>query len=323
VAVNLTIPWDIDWLPDGSLLVTERPGQLLKVTPRHSVVSVQGVAHVGEGGLLGLAVHPDFPQNQFIYLYLTAATPEGLTNRVDRYRLIDDRLTDPRTILSNIPGARFHDGGRIVFGPDKLLYITTGDAGHEDEAQNTQSLAGKILRITDEGSVPADNPFGNAVYTYGHRNPQGLAWDNQGRLWSSEHGRSGLQSGFDEINLIERGKNYGWPIIQGDETRAGMESPRLHSGASSTWAPGGLVAHDTVLIFTGLRGESIYTAQVQQGNNLAHLRSHFTQEFGRLRTIKQGPDDLLYVTTSNKDGRGTPAADDDKIIRLSPGALNL
>ena len=320
VAEDLTIPWEIAWLPSGEMLVTERPGRLLKIGANRSVIPISGVAHVGEGGLQGLALHPKFTENQWLYLYLTTRAGEGLINRVERYRLDGNRLVDRTTILDSIPGAQFHDGGRLAFGPDNLLYITTGDAGQPALAQDTQSLAGKILRVRDDGSTPPDNPFSNAVYSFGHRNPQGLAWDDEGQLWATEHGRSGAQSGFDEINRVERGGNFGWPELEGNETGADRYAPAVHSGATTTWAPAGIVALDDRLYFAGLRGESLYALE-RQGAGVEALTAHFSGEFGRLRAVAIGPAGWLYVTTSNKDGRGEIQTGDDKIIRINPEML--
>lgn len=315
VASHLEIPWEIAFLPDGTMLVTERPGRLVKAMPEKVVIPIEGVRHVGEGGLLGLAVHPDFSRNHFIYLYLTTTVGGGVTNRVERYRLEGNVLSERVVILPNIPGANNHDGGRIAFGPDGNLYITTGDAGNEQSAQDTASLAGKILRLDDDGGTARGNPFGNAVYSYGHRNPQGLAWDENGQLWATEHGRSGLASGFDELNRIEAGKNYGWPVIQGDETRPGMERPVIHSGARDTWAPASAAFVGKSIFFGGLRGEALYEAAVT-GERVA-LTAHFEGQFGRIRAVTLGPDGFLYISTSNRDGRGTVQANDDKIIRVS------
>jgi glucose/arabinose dehydrogenase len=320
VAQDLNIPWELAWLPNGEILVTERPGRLLKIGTDRAVIEIEGVAHVGEGGLQGLALHPDFSKNQWLYLYLTTRAGEGLINRVERYRLEGTELTERTVILDDIPGAQFHDGGRLAFGPDRLLYITTGDAGTPASAQDIKSLAGKILRVKDDGSIPSDNPFNNAVYSYGHRNPQGLAWDRTGQLWATEHGRSGVQTGFDEINTIITGNNYGWPELEGDETGSGRHAPVLHSGATTTWAPAGAAIVDDTLYFTGLRGESLYSARINM-NNLDELTAHYSGDFGRLRAIKTGPDGGLYVTTSNQDGRGNARAGDDKIIRINPSLL--
>lgn len=318
IAENLNIPWEVTFLPNGEILVTERPGTLRKIWPDKKVITVEGVYHVGEGGLLGMALHPDFERTRWIYLYLTTRTDRGLINRVERYYFERDRLTERTVILDSIPGAAYHDGGRIAFGPDGYLYITTGDAGNEDSAQDINSLAGKILRIRDDGTIPRDNPFGNAVYSYGHRNSQGLAWDEQNRLWATEHGRSGVLSGFDELNLIEKGVNYGWPVIQGDEKAEGMRTPMVNSGPNETWAPAGAVYLDNRIFFTGLRGESLYEAKISSDGTVEYIRAHWQGTFGRLRAIQKGPDGYFYLTTSNTDGRGNPRPGDDKLIRINP-----
>jgi glucose/arabinose dehydrogenase len=319
VAENLTIPWEILWLPDGKLLVTERSGNVLLL--REGVtIPIPGVQHVGEGGLLGAALHPDFESNHFVYLYQTTLVDAQLSNRIVRYILKDNDLVLDRVVVSDLPGARNHDGGRIAFGPDGFLYVTVGDAGNEAAAQDRNNLAGSILRYTAEGEVPADNPFGTAVYSYGHRNPQGLAWDEQGNLWSTEHGRSGVRSGYDELNLVLAGMNYGWPDSEGDENREGHVAPKLHSGASTTWAPGGLAYLNGRLYFGGLRGETLYEA-VLEGSEVIELREHLVGEYGRLRTVSVGPDGLLYVTTSNRDGRGSLEPNDDRLLRINPALL--
>lgn len=316
IADQLSIPWEIVFLPGGSeLLVTERTGNLRLIASTSKSIPVSGVEHIGEGGLLGMALHPDFKENQWVYLYLTTRSGENLINRVERYKYDAGALSDKQTILEGIPGASFHDGGRIAFGPDNLLYITTGDAGDEQLAQDTKSLSGKILRVTDVGDTPTDNPFGNPVYSYGHRNPQGIAWDSDGRLWSSEHGRSGLKSGFDEINLIKKGSNYGWPEIEGDEMRDGMVSPALHSGSDETWAPGGLAFADGSLFFGGLRGQTLYQARLD-GDKITSIKSNLTNTYGRIRASVAGQDGRLYISTSNTDGRGEAKQNDDKVISI-------
>ena len=315
VAENLEIPWEVAFLPSGELLVTERPGRLLKIGQDKKVFQISGVRHIGEGGLLGLTLHPDFENNNLIYLYLTSTDNGEVVNRVERYKLENDTLTNREVILEGIGGASNHDGGRIKFSPDGFLYITTGDAQNSKLSQDTNSLNGKILRVTADGEIPSDNPFGNAVYSYGHRNVQGLAWDSEGRLWATEHGRSGILSGLDELNLIEKGKNYGWPDIQGAETKAGMVSPIIHSGASETLAPSGAEFFNGSIFFAGLRGETLYQAKLSEGK-VTSLIKHFSGEYGRLRTVRLGPDGYLYVLTNNRDGRGDPKTDDDKIIRF-------
>jgi glucose/arabinose dehydrogenase len=316
VAEQLEIPWDVEQLPDGDLLVTERPGRLLRIGSDKVVIPIEGVHHRGEGGLLGLALHPDFAQTPWVYLYLTTNEGGTVSNRVERYLLRGSRLESRQVILADIPGALNHDGGQLAFGPDNLLYITTGDAGEEHLAQNTQSLAGKILRLHDDGRVPADNPFSHAVYSYGHRNVQGITWDDQARLWATEHGRSGALSGFDELNLIEQGKNYGWPTIQGDETRSGMEEPSLHSGADATWAPASAAFWDGSIFFGGLRGQALYEAKLGGGG--VQLIAHLHQEYGRIRAVTVGRDGNLYITTSNRDGRGDAKSQDDILVRIPP-----
>lgn len=322
IARNLRIPWDVAFLSNGDLLVTERVGNLLRLTQdgkKDLITGVPKLNSAGEGGLLGLVLHPNFIQNGWLYLYFSSNTFGRTTCRVERYRLDKNQLVEQKIIIDRIPGAPYHDGGRMAFGPDGLLYITTGDAGNERSAQDKQSLAGKILRVHEDGQIPQDNPFKNAVWSYGHRNPQGITWDDRGRLWSTEHGRSGLRSGLDELNIIERGKNYGWPVIHGEETKQGMETPKLQSGPDVTWAPASAAFWNGSIFFGGLRGERLYEADITGARPV--LKEHFTKQFGRIRTVVVGPDGKLYLTTSNTDGRGTPREDDDVIIRVDPQSL--
>lgn len=321
IAENLTIPWEVLFLPDGEILITERPGQLL-LLKRGVTIEVPGVRHIGEGGLLGAALHPDFAENNFIYLYQTTETNVGLTNRIVRYTLAGDVLTLDQVIAADLPGARYHDGGRMAFGLDGYLYVTVGDATEPDEAQDKNSVAGTIIRMTADGEPAPGNPFDSLVYSYGHRNPQGLAWDATGQLWSSEHGRSVGASGYDEINRITAGSNYGWPDSQGDVVARGTEGPARHSTASVTWAPGGLAYYEGSLYLPGLRGETLYEA-VLEGTEIVAWHEHFVGQYGRLRTVVVGPDGFLYLTTSNRDGRGdNVASNDDRLIRIDPAQLN-
>jgi glucose/arabinose dehydrogenase len=320
LAQGLEIPWALGFLPDGSLIFTERAGRVRLIDRQEGLLAepllvIEEVAHRGEGGLLGIAVHPDFANNHFIYLYHTYQADDSLANRVVRFRLEDSTLRDRQILIDGIPGANIHNGGRIKFGPDELLYITTGDAASPDMAQDRDSLDGKILRVNDDGSIPPENPFpGSPVYSYGHRNPQGLAWDARCRLWATEHGSSAT----DELNLIEAGRNYGWPIIRGDEEVSGLESPVAHSDRD-TWAPSGMASYDGSLFFTGLRGQSLYQATIKNGD--VTLSRHLRGRFGRLRDVVIGPDNLLYILTNNRDGRGIPTAEDDQIIRINPEKL--
>ncbi len=315
IVKNMDILWSLDFLPDESLIFTERGGKVFifnlgkDVVPK-MLAEFSDVTSVGEGGLLGIAVHPRFTENNFIYLYHTYSKNGELFNRVIRMKKSGDALVEKKIIVDAIPGAEVHNGGRIKFGLDGMLYITTGDAALSAYAQDIGSLAGKILRINGDGTIPESNPFpGSAVYSYGHRNPQGLAWDSEGNLWATEHGASDS----DEINRIVSGKNYGWPTIRGGQKSAGMESPVLESG-SSTWAPSGAAVFEGSFFFTGLRGQALYELDL----NSRILKTHFNGQFGRVRDVVRGPDNFLYLLTSTRDGRGIPMKGDDQIIRINP-----
>lgn len=319
-AENLHVPWEIAFLPSGGMLFTERSGTLVRIeNGKKTEYTIGDVAEDEEGGLLGLALHPDFTDNHFIYVYYGSKGNAYNRNNVVRFTMDGNQLSDKKIILDDIPGSNHHAGGRIAFGPDGLLYIAVGDSGESRFAQNLDSLAGKILRIRDDGSIPEDNPFGNAVYSYGHRNPQGLAWDDSGRLWSAEHGPSGVPCCHDEINLIEKGKNYGWPDIIGDESDKNMVTPVLQSG-DDTWAPSGLAYWNGRLFFAGLAGEALYGVKINDDGTLT-LSTYFKRKYGRLRAVAVGPDGFLYVSTSNLDGRGTPRKEDDRILRIDPKTL--
>ncbi len=320
VASDLVVPWDVAFLPDGDMLVTERPGTVRRIGAQNAVIDVPAVRHVGEGGLMGMVLHPDFATNQYVYLYFTT-DDGGQSNRIVRFRLVGNELVEDRLIIQDIPSSIYHDGGRMAFGPDGMLYATTGDASQSDLAQDVNSLAGKTLRLKPDGSIPSDNPFGTAVWSYGHRNSQGLTWDAQGRLWETEHGRSGALSGFDELNLVEKGKNYGWPTIEGSAQRDGMVTPVLNSTADYTWAPAGMAFVNNRLYFAGLRGSELYAVDVFSNGHIGPLQKYLSGVYGRLRAVVLGPDGFLYVTTSNRDGRGTVRANDDKILRIHPDFL--
>ncbi len=315
---NMDILWALDFLPDESLIFTERGGRVFTLSPSKDTVpkmlaEFSDVTSAGEGGLLGIAVHPRFTENNFIYLYHTYDKNGELFNRVIRMKKSGDALVDKKIIVDAIPAAQNHNGGRIKFGPDGMLYITTGDAALPAHAQDMRSLAGKILRVNDDGTIPESNPFpGSAVYSYGHRNPQGLAWDSEGNLWATEHGASA----GDELNFILPGKNYGWPTIRGAQKSAGMESPVIESG-SSTWAPSGAAVFEGSFFFTGLRGQALYELDL----NSRILKTHFNGQFGRVRDVVHGPDNFLYLLTSTRDGRGIPMNGDDQIIRINPWKL--
>lgn len=325
IASGLEVPWAIAFLPDQSMLVTERPGRVIYISKdgtmdTNPVITINSVKKIGEGGLLGITLHPQFSQNHFVYLYYTySSTGSNTLNRVVRMKYENKTLANEQVIIDKIPGSSNHDGGRIKFGPDNYLYITTGDAEQPSQAQNINYLGGKILRSTDDGKPASGNPFNNLVFSYGHRNPQGIDWNSKKELWETEHGRSGALTGYDELNLIQSGKNYGWPDIQGDETRQNMITPRLNSGPTTTWAPAGAAFINDILFFGGLRGQALYTAEIK-GDQI-NLTEYFKNKYGRIREVIKGPDGFVYITTSNRDGRGNPAAGDDKIIRVNTSKL--
>lgn len=330
VAQNLEIPWAISFAPDGRIFFTERVGDLRVIENGilnpEPIFSVEGAR--GEGGLLGLALDPNFEQNHYIYLYYTYGDFFSIWNKVVRYTESDGILKDEKILIDKIPGATYHDGGRIKFGPDNKLYITTGDAGKPDSSQDLSSISGKILRINSDGTIPNDNPFENSmVYSLGHRNPQGIDWDTQGRLVSTEHGPSG-ERGFahDEVNWIKKGANYGWPEIVGDEEDSKYISPLIHTGVD-TWAPSGAIFYksdniqswaDKYLIAT-LRGNHLRILDMNlDENKIVSSEKVFDGTFGRLRDVSVGPDGNLYLLTSNRDGRGPSTPDDDKILKIMP-----
>ncbi|MCI5050803.1 MAG: PQQ-dependent sugar dehydrogenase [Candidatus Pacebacteria bacterium] len=321
---NLSVPWGMAFINENEMLITERTGTVLLYNLENNSEraiyqkpSLQG----GEGGLLGITLHPDFNRNTYVYLYDTYELNGNRLNKIDRYTYDDEELSFDRTIINNIPGAKYHDGGRMAFGPDDKLYVTTGDATVPNLAQELNSLAGKILRMNDDGSIPSDNPFTNSfIYSYGHRNPQGLAWDSDGNLWSTEHGPSGLNAGQDELNQILAGGNYGWPMYSGterpspnsDTENENLMYPVVASGPDEVWAPAGLAYYDDILYFGGLRGESLYQYDIDE----EEFTRQFVGDYGRLRTTLIN-DGVLYMSTSNTDGRGRPDDSDDKIIQLS------
>ena len=333
VAKELKAPWALAFVPDGRIFITEKEGNLRVVVEGElqdaPYLAIEEVAPEGEGGLLGVAVDPKFSINGYFYVYYTYKESNGsLANRVVRWQDSGQTAGNPTVILDGIPGNRIHNGGRLKFGPDGKLYVTTGDAASSPLAQDMRSLAGKILRINGDGTVPADNPFlGSLVYSYGHRNPQGLAWHPEtGALFATEHG----PVGNDEVNLIVAGGNYGWPEVGGDETGEGFIPPVLHSGIE-TWAPSGAAFYDGDvmpaywkgrLLFAALRGQRIVWVefrpeefvQVQEQDSL------FVRQQGRIRDVVLGPDGYLYFVTNNLDGRGRPREGDDLLLRIAPVA---
>ncbi len=313
VATGLAVPWGLAFLPDGTALVGERgTARLLQVRAGQApqvVGTVPGVAAAGEAGLLGLAVSPTYAEDRYVYAYLTTASD----NRIVRFRL--DALRDQQVVLSGITRANIHNGGRIAFGPDGLLYAGVGDAADTSTSQNRQSLNGKILRMTPTGGVPADNPFGNHVYSYGHRNVQGLAWDAEGRLYATEFG----QSTFDEVNRIVAGGNYGWPVVEGTGTDPAFRNP-LVVWRPSEASPSGAAYANGHLFAAALRGRRLWAVPLTPGGGAGTPVAELRGTYGRLRTVALGPDGWLWVTTSNRDGSGSPGASDDRILRFPPQA---
>ncbi len=330
-ARGLQTPWAIAFAPDGRVFLSERPGRI-RVIEKDALAPEPWmrleVIETGESGLLGLALDPAFEKNHYVYAaYTYRDAGGGMKNRLVRLRDEKGKGVLDRVLVDNAVGAQFHDGGRVKFGPDGKLYWSVGDAVGERSAQILSSLNGKILRLNADGSFPTDNPFPKSpVYSYGHRNPEGFAWQPKtGRFYATEHGPSGSPSCcHDEVNFIEPGKNYGWPVIYGGQAKDGMLPPVIESGANNTWAPGGAAFATRgpwagSFLFTGLRGEALYRVvfDAKDPRKVAAFDTYFRGRFGRLRDIVEGPDGALYVLTSNRDGRGRPAAEDDRVLRIT------
>lgn len=313
VATGLAVPWGVAFLPDGSALVTERDSaRLLNVTSTGEVTeigTVDGVVPGGEGGLLGVEVSPNFATDNLVYLYYTAASD----NRIVRFTLDNGEMGEQEVLVSGIPGGFIHNGGRIAFGPDGMLYAGVGEAGNTDLAQDLSSLGGKILRMTPDGQPAPGNPFGSLVWTYGHRNVQGLAWDAAGRMYATEFG----QNTFDEINRIEPGNNYGWPIVEGFGGGDEFTDPLL-TWTTAEASPSGAAILDGSLWAAALRGQRMWRVPLSDDGGVETPEALFTGEFGRLRAVEVAPDGTLWVTTSNRDGRGTPVPEDDRILSITP-----
>lgn len=315
IATGLEVPWGLDFLPSGDALVTERDTRrVLLVSPDGEVDELGTLDDAdpqgGEGGLLGVAVSPDFAQDATAYFYLTSSED----NRVVKTTVRDGSLGETEVVLSGIPAGFVHDGGRITFGPDGLLYVATGETGERELSQDRDSLAGKILRITPDGKAAAGNPFDSPVWSWGHRNVQGLAFDDEGRLWASEFG----DSTWDELNLIRKGANYGWPEIEGTGGGPDFVDP-VTVWPTSEASPSGLAYAEGSLWMAGLRGNRLWQVPLD-GESAGAPVDLLVGEYGRLRSVALAPDGSLWVTTSNRDGRGEPGSDDDQILRveLSP-----
>jgi len=328
---GLEIPWSLVFLSRERALVTERSGRIRLIENgelrQEPYKEIEAVEHVGEGGLMGMARHPDYPDEPYIYAMYTYREDGSLYNGVVRYVDTGSTLSFDRMIVEHIPGHRVHNGGRIAFGPDGMLYITTGDIWQAEIAQDKNNLGGKILRLTPEGDIPGDNPFqGSPVFSLGHRNPQGLAWHPEtGSLFSSEHGPSGEFGlrGKDIINVIVKGENYGWPRVLGAADIEPYIDPMIMWPAATP--PSGMTFWNNRLYVATLRSEALVCIAIEHekdaylatGIDRLFADSQFSGSWGRLRDAVVGPDEALYVLTSNRDGRGSPIPGDDKIYRLT------
>ncbi len=318
IGEGLEIPWEIVPLPDERFLVTERPGRIVMLDSGEKY-TVNGVEHIGEGGLLGMELSPDFKRNNNIFLYYTYKIENQIFNRVSRFTLEEKTLTDEQYILDKIPGSRFHNGGRLKFGPDGKLYITTGDSQDSNLSQDIDSLAGKILRINEDGTIPEGNPYDDSpVFAHGLRNSQGISWHPiSGQLFASDHGPSSQ----DEINLILPGKNYGWPTVTCLESDTQYENP-VSCYSEFTLAPSGIAflpwdnLEESPLYIAGLRGNMVMRIDLDDEGNFIRQEELFS-DYGRIRTVVYY-EDSLYIATNNRDGRGVPGENDDKIIKITP-----
>lgn len=330
---GLEVPWSIVFTSPDRILVTERPGRLRviengKLNP-DPVKTFDDVVSNGEEGLMGLTLHPDYDNNKLIYVSYAYDGSDGMTVKVVQYKDHGNSLSNEKVIIDGLPARRYHAGCRIKFGPDGKLYITTGDAGERHLAQDLDNLYGKILRVNDDGSIPSDNPFPDSpVWSYGHRNPQGIDWyPGTDVLYETEHGPSGFDGpgGGDEVNVIVKGGNYGWPVVSHENSKEGMISPLLvftpaEAPSSGMFYSGDLLPQFKNNYFFGcLRGQGIIRFEVDPDNpdKIISFEKMDNINYGRIRDITQGPDGAIYFGTSNQDGRGNPAKGDDKIYRIT------
>ena len=332
VADNLYVPWSIVFTDPDRILITERNGKLRiiqdGILSEKPLKVFEEVSSNGEEGLMGLALDPDYKDNKFIYLSYAYGGSDKMSVKVVRYKDEGDRLSDEKTIMDGLPAERYHAGCRLRFGPDGKLYITTGDAGERKLAQDINTLYGKILRINPDGTIPADNPFPDSpVWSYGHRNPQGIDWyPGSNILYSTEHGPSGFDGpgGGDEVNIIVKGGNYGWPVVSHKESKEGMISPVLEFTPAIAPASGMFYRSDSIpqfknnYFFGCLRGSGIMRVEIDKNDPSRIISNEILAEvnFGRIRDIAQGPDGAIYFSTSNRDGRGSIREGDDKIYKI-------
>jgi glucose/arabinose dehydrogenase len=327
VLTGLEIPWSLNFAPDGRLFVTERPGRVRIVAANGTselALTLDDIYASGESGALGLALDPEFGLNRFVYIYYSATAGPRPVNRIVRYREVNSRLAERVVLLDNIPAAQIHDGGRLRFGPDGLLYASAGDAADANLAQDVASLAGKLLRINRDGTVPRDNRFSSPVYTYGHRNPQGFDWHpTSGDLWEAEHGNSGN----DEVNAIGAGQNFGWPRIEANASQPGMEVPKaffnpaIAPSGASFYRGQRIPQFANNLFVATLRGTHLLRLTVDPGaGRITGSERLLEGAYGRLRDVISGPDGYLYFCTNNRDGRGSPMSGDDRVLRIVPAS---
>lgn len=318
VAEGLNTPWGLAPLPEGGLLVASRDeGTITRVDTetggKTELGEVPGVSAAGEGGLLGLALSPDYASDRMVYAYFTSASDNRVVRMIyDPARPAGDQLGAPDTVFKGIPKGMIHNGGRIAFGPDRMLYVGTGESGDRGLAQDRKSLGGKILRLTPEGEPAAGNPFPDSpVYSYGHRNVQGLAWDSRQRLFAAEFG----QDTWDELNAIVPGGDYGWPTAEGrsEDTRFRNPTAQWHTDDAS---PSGIAYAGGSIWMAGLKGERLWRVPLKGTATSADPQAFLEGEYGRLRTVVSAGGDKLWVTTSNTDGRGDPEKGDDRILEL-------
>jgi glucose/arabinose dehydrogenase len=336
VATGLETPWDLAWGPDGFIWFSERGGRISRLDPATGARSTAGAIAVhqgGEGGLMGIAFHPDFATSPFVYAMHTYGNFLSAHNRLVRMRWNGTTLGPPETLLEGFPGAGIHNGSRLAVGPDRMLCVTMGDAGNSDAAQDLHSFGGKIFRLTLDGRPAPGNPFDNAVWSYGHRNPQGLVFHPAtGVLYETEHG----PSDNDEVNIIRRGGNYGWPAVHGfcdDDIGPERAFCRAHEVVEplAAWTPtiaitgADFYMSDRIpgwrgsLLATSLKAETLFRFTLSpDGTGIVAREPLLATRFGRLRDVLVAPNGDVYVATSNRDGRGSPSRDDDRIIRLSP-----
>lgn len=315
VAQGLDTPWSIA-RSDDVFYLSKRPGKIIKIDGNKKTEQQldldKEVSTAAEAGLLGFVLAPDFKDSKEAYAYYTYEDNNQF-NRIVKLKLENDTWKEDEVLIDKIPSGQYHHGGRLKIGPDDKLYATTGDASDEQNAQDKDTLGGKILRINLDGSKPKDNPISNSyVYSYGHRNPQGIVWTPDGQMYASEHGNRAN----DEINEIKEGQNYGWPVIEGNEENDNMETPIFTSGSDDTWAPSGIAFKDGIIYSAALRGEGIMKFDVEKDE-----MKKVATKYGRIRDVYIVNDDLYFVS-NNTDGRGNPSQNDDKMYKVSLSQLN-